>query len=149
MRNILLLGLLMTLVGCMTTGTKVQFRPASDSPSAGLTEMTVAGSGKKVFIAQDVVLANEDFEFARLIQKPDGLQVEFVMSKTGIERYMRAKSDNRVKPFAILVNGRLICAPFTLEDCLVSGKITEFTFALGGYFSDQDARMIVDGINNK
>ena len=148
MRAFLSLAMLIMLVGCMTTVAKVQFRPASDTPATGLTEMTVAGTGQRVYLAPDVIFANEDFECARLIQKADGLQVEFVVSKTGRERFATMRTSEQMKSLAILLDGRLIGAPVTIGVSII-GAVNEFKITLGGHFSDQDARRIVDSINKK
>ena len=140
--------MLVTLAGCMTMpGTKpkvtLQFRPGSNTPVEGFTEMTVTGTDHKVFISNEILLSNGDVESSRVVPGSIGPEVEIVFTKTGAEKFTRATEHNIMKPLGILVDGQLICAPIVHEK--ISGGRAEIT----GKFSAQEARRIADGITEK
>lgn len=145
MKKIATLMMFVTLAGCaMMPSAKpavtLQFRPGSQTPATGLTEMTVVGSDQKVYLSNEVVLSNADVKSACVVTGPSGPQIDIVFTKPGAERFARATADNIMKPLGILVDGQLISAPIVRE------KISGGRAVISGRFSEHEARRIAAGI---
>jgi len=145
MKKIIVLAMVTALSGCATmrsqrTPVTLEFRPGSQSPGAGLTEMKVAGADQPVYISEDVALSNADIASSRVVSGPSGLQIEIVFTKAGSERFATVTGNNIRKPLGILVDGQLISAPVVMEK-IVGGKAL-----ISGAFSQGEAKRIADGI---
>ena len=124
--------------GCPVT---LEFRPAESAPGEGLTEMTVAGSGAKVYLRDEVVLSNADVASASVVTDgPGGPRVRIVFTKAGGKRFTQATEDNIMKPIAILVDGNVVTAPIVRE------KITARNAEISGSLTVEEARRIAEGI---
>jgi preprotein translocase subunit SecD len=148
MKTMLTLVVVAALTGCATMRSQnasvtLEFRPGSQSPGSGLTEMTVPGSERPVYVSDDVLLSNADVESARVVSGPHGPQIEVVFTRAGTERFTTATEQNIMKPLAILVDGKLLSAPIVRE------KITGGRAVLSGRFTEQEAKRIADGIVGK
>lgn len=145
MKNMVLLTMVAMLTGCATMHKQqapvtLEFRPGSQSPGAGLTEMTVEGSDQPVYISGDVVLSNADISSAKVASGPNGPLIEIVFTKAGAEKFATVTENNIRNPLGILVDGQLISAPIVM-DRIVGGKAQ-----IWGSFSPEEARRIADGI---
>jgi preprotein translocase subunit SecD len=148
MRKTAILTMLVALTGCATTPSArprvaLEFRPGSETPGPGLTEMTVVGSGQRVYLSKESVLSNPDVESARAVAGPGGPQIEIVFTRAGAKRFSRATEKGIMKPLGILVDGQLISAPIVRE------KIIGRKAVISGRFSDREARRIADGISGR
>ena len=145
MKKILILAIVTTLSGCatmrsQTTPITLEFRPGSQSPGAGLIEMTVAGSDQPIYISKDVALSNADVASSRVVSGPNGPQIEIVFTKAGAERFAIITKNNIRKPLGILIDGKLISAPIVME------KIAGGKALITGTFSQKEAKRLSDGI---
>ena len=118
----------------------LEFRSGSESSGPGLTQMMVPGSENPVYISNDVLLSNADVASARVIQGPNGPQIEIQFTKAGAQRFATATQNHLTKPLAILVDGRLLSAPILLE------KISGGKAVIAGNFSKEEAQRIANGI---
>ena len=148
MKKIAVLPLWVTLVGCATVpgtrpGVALEFRPGSLAPAAGLTEMTVAGSGQKVYLSNETVLSNDDVKSSRVVPGAYGPQVEIVFTKAGADKFTRVTERSLMQPLGILVDGQLVSAPIVRETIRSSRAL------ISGNFSDAEARRIAEGIGRK
>lgn len=92
MKKMLTLVVVAALTGCATTGgrntsVQLEFRPGSQSPGPGLTEMTVPGSERPVYVSEDVLLPNADIESDRVVSGPNDPQIEIVFTKARAKRF--------------------------------------------------------------
>ena len=145
MKKILLLAMVTALIGCVTVRSRnaavtLEFRPGSQSPGPGLTEMTVPGSERPIYVSDDAVLSNADVKSARVVPGPSGPQIEIVFTKAGAERFATATENNLMKPLGIIVDGQLISAPTVRE------KVSGGRAIITGSFSEDEAKRIADGI---
>ncbi len=145
MKKVLVVAVVAALAGCATTGGRtapvtLEFRPGSESPGPGLTEMTLAGSERSVYVSEQVVLSNAEVKSARVVSGQGGPQVDIVFTETGAERFARATEQSIMKPLAILVDGKLLSAPIVRE------TITGGRAVIAGRFTEQEAKRIADGI---
>ena len=145
MRIVLTLFIVVALTGCATVprqkaSVTVEFRPASQSPAPGLTEMTASGSAKPVYVSGNVLLSNDSVKSARFVSGPYCPQIEIVFTKAGAEILATATEHNLMKPIAIIVDGKLISAPIVRE------KINGGRATISGRFTEEEAKRIADGI---
>ena len=148
MKKVLILTVAAILTGCTTmrnpgTAVTLEFRPGSQSPGNGLTEMTVPGSKTPVYISEDVALSNADVQSARVLTGPNGQQIEIVFTKIGAERFAATTERLIRKPLGILVDGKLISAPVVMD------KISGGKAIITGSFSVEEAKRIADGITGQ
>lgn len=148
MKKMLILAVAAALAGCATTGGRtaavtLEFRPGSQSPGPGLTEMAVPGSERPVYVSERVVLSNADVKSARVVSGQAGPQIEIVFTETGAARFTSATEQNIMKPLAILVDGKLLSAPIVRE------KITGGRVVISGQFTEQEAKRIASGITGR
>ncbi len=145
----ILIGLFVLLLsGCITMpGTSqavtLEFRPGSQSPMEGLTEMTVVGTDQKVYISHDVVISNNDIASAEFIEGFGSPQILIVFSKDGMEKFYRATENNIGRPLGIVIDGQLFSAPIVRE------TISTPRMIISGRFTQEEALRIVKGINTK
>lgn len=145
MKNILIIAVVTALTGCAMTSNQattvaLEFRPGSESPGPGLTEMTVQGSDQVVYISDEVVLSNVDVQSARMASGPSGPQIELVFTKAGAEKFAAATEKNIRKPLGILIDHQLISAPIVMD------KITGGQVTIAGNFTEDEAQHIADQI---
>jgi preprotein translocase subunit SecD len=150
MKKLLILTVAAILTGCTTMRTprtaavSLEFRPGSQSPGSGLTEMTVPGSKTPVYISEDVALSNADVQSTRVLTGPNGhQQIEIVFTKIGAERFAATTERLIRKPLGILVDGKLISAPVVMD------KISGGKAIITGGFSVEEAKRIADGITGQ
>jgi preprotein translocase subunit SecD len=119
---------------------KVEFRRAETKPAEGLSEASVAGSGEKVYLHKAVEITNADIAKASPGLSADSrYEVIVRFTKEGAEKMAKLSEAHRGKPLAILVDGKVVCAP-VLRD-----KITEYA-AITGSFTQREAERIAKGI---
>ena len=148
MRKILFLVMATVFAGCATmhnqkAHVRLEFRPGSQSPGSGLTEMTASGSETPVYISDDVALSNVDIKSARVKTGLNGRQIEIVFTETGAERFAQTTEQLAGKLLGILVDGELISAPRVME------KISGGRAVITGKFSKQEAERIASGITGR
>ena len=139
---------ILVLTGCATMPTTSQavtleFCPGSQFPMEGLTEMTVVGTDRKVYISQDVVVSNNDIAFAQVIEGFGSPQILIVFTKAGTGKFSRATENNIGRLLGIVIDGRLFSAP------IVRLTISTPRMIISGRFTQEEALRIVNGINTK
>ena len=145
MRATIRILVLSIVLGCASSRVEpgavtLEFRPAEMFPGNGLTEMRVGESGRKVYVRDEVVLSNEDVASASVRQRQGGPAIEIVLNESGREKLAEATALNLNKPLAILVNGRVLCAPIVRET-VVGDSLT-----ITGNFTQEEATRIAEGI---
>ena len=125
------------------TPVKVEFRRAESKPADGLTEATVVGSDKKVYLHKDVEITNKDIDEAKPGLSIDGEpEVVVRFTKQGAEKMAKMSEAHRGKLLAILVDGKVVCAP------LVRDVITRYA-KISGSFTHEEVERIANGITAK
>ena len=145
MRASIYIFVLSIALGCAslrigTESVTLEFRPAEMFPGNGLTEMTVEGSARNVYLRDEIVLSNEDVASASVRHRERGPALEIVFNETGKERLAKATEENLNKPLAMLVNGRLVSAAIVREK-IAGGRLT-----ITGIFTEEEATRIAEGI---
>jgi preprotein translocase subunit SecD len=125
-------------------GVKFELRRAESKPAKGLTEATVAGTKDKVYLHKEAALTNRDIVRARAATDSGGAPaVEIELTEQGREKFAKLTGDHQGKPLAILVAGKVICAPVVRE------KISGGKVLITGNFTREEVEKIVKGIKEK
>jgi preprotein translocase subunit SecD len=146
MRTSLLIVAVAFLCGCTASPpgaapVSLEFRLAQSEPAEGLTEMTVRGSDRKVYVRNDVVLSNADVASASVSTNFQNLvTVQIAFTKLGGKKLTHATEANINNHIAILVDGNVVSAP------LVRAKIMGRRAEISGSFTAQEATRIAEGI---
>jgi preprotein translocase subunit SecD len=124
-------------------GVKVEFRRAENQPGEGLTEAAVAGTTQKIYLHASVDVTNADIAEARAAldsqQKP---VVEITFTEEGAKKMAKLTAEHQNTPLAILVDGKVVCAPVLRATIFRKARIT-------GNFTQEEVDRIVRGINGR
>jgi preprotein translocase subunit SecD len=123
-------------------GIKVEFRRAEDKPAEGLTEATVGNTKEKVYLHKTADATNEDIADARVDTLNDPVAVIVVFTKEGAKKMAKLSEGHQGKPLAILVDGKVICAPIVRATVRDQATIT-------GLSSKEEAERIVRGLKGR
>ena len=148
MRPHVFLGLILALTGCQQPGpgaptVAVEFRMAEKQAGPGLTEMAVTGDDHKVYVHGEALLTTADIKSAALARATKDAgppQIEIVFTKAGRAKFAAVTAQAVGKQIAILIDGRVICAPCVRE------KVTGGRAVITGAFSREEAQRIADGL---
>lgn len=140
--------LTMVVTGCTTfqpkaPATTIEFRAGETIPAPGLTEMTVMGTERKVYLHDGVLLTNEDIKSVSAKAGQFGPQIEIIFTDEGRRKLAKATAANLNKPLGIVVDGKLLSAP------IVKDKISGGRAIIIGSFSFEEAERIAQGIVTK
>jgi preprotein translocase subunit SecD len=111
---------------------RVEFRWAEASPGKGLTQARVPKTGESIYLHREALIRNEDIIKADALEDPNtngGYRVALVFTKHAAERMARATQQRSGKRLAVLVDGKVISAPFLsggiYDKALITGEITK------------------------
>jgi hypothetical protein len=119
---------------------RFEVRLAEDKPAPGLREAKVDGSGRSIYLHQEVVVSNGDIAEARIV--PIGAShynVSVTLNKTGADKIHAATSGHIGRLVAILLDGQVVMAPVIRSPIEGSAVIT-------GNLTKAQAERIVNGI---
>jgi len=123
----ILIGLFVLLLsGYITMPTTSQaatleFRPGSQSPMKGLTEMTVVGTDQKVYISQDVVVSNNDIVSAEIMEGFGSPQILIVFTRAGAENFLGQLKTILASLLALSSMGSCLVLPLCGKRSVVPG----------------------------
>jgi hypothetical protein len=121
-----------------------EMRLAENNPAPGLTAAIVAGSGRTVYLHEEVLITNSDLTQAVVTsgRAPGTFNVEVVFNAASTERIMRATADHIGRPIALLIDGSVVNAP-TIRSAIGGSAI------INGDFTKADAEMMAAGIEKR
>jgi hypothetical protein len=102
-------------------GPRFEVRLAEDKPGKDLTEATVEGSTRKVFLHKEVILAAKDIAGAKAITIDDKPAIDVSFTPAGAKTLKDLTTANAGKRLAILVDGKVLTAPI-IRDGITGGK---------------------------
>ena len=116
MKNIFLTIVAVALAGCGDVQSParplpVEFRIGEAKPSAGLIKQTLPDSEQQVYLHPQAVLTNTHIASAKVIDSPQGPQIEVVFTEQGRQVFAKLTRENIEKRVAIIVDGEIISAP--------------------------------------
>jgi hypothetical protein len=122
---------------------RVEFRWAESSPGKGLAEARVRKTGESIYLHRQAVIKNEDIIEAEALEDPyttGEYKVALVFTKQAARRMAKARQRLSGKRLAVLVNGKVISAPF------LSGSINDKA-VITGDMSKTEAERIANALN--
>jgi len=140
---------LLCVVACLfafasiaTAQTRLELRLAETEPGVGLTEATVAGSGRTIYLHESSVITNADVIEAHVVppnEMNDHPSVAIHLAPDGAARLEAATRGHIGKPVAVVVNGTVVSAP------ILSGVLREDA-AIFGAFTQTEVETIAAGL---
>jgi preprotein translocase subunit SecD len=126
------------------SGVTFELRRAEGKPAEGLTEATVTGTNDKVYLHKEAALTNQDVAQARAATDVGGKPaVGITLTEGGRKKLAKLTEDHQGKPLAIMVAGKVICAPIVRE------KIDDDRVLISGSFTKEEVERIAKGIKEK
>lgn len=122
---------------------QVEFPWAEVAPGKGLTEARVPKTGESIYLHKKALITNKDISEAQALEDPStrgGYKIALVFAKPAAERIAKATQRSDGKRLAVLVDGRVISAPF------LSGSISDKAF-ITGEISKVEAERIASELN--
>ena len=120
-------------------GTSLEIRLAESQPSAGLREVVLEGSDRRVYLRPDPVVTGADVTSARVADAGGQYSINVTFSPTASNRLAEATKSHVGRPVAILLDGRLISAP-TLRSMIRGSAV------ITGDFTRAQAERIAAGL---
>jgi len=123
---------------------KFQLRPAESKPAPGLTEAAVKGTKDKVYLHKEAVITNKDITAAQATTDDSNkAAIEITFTKEGQKKFAELCRDHQGRPLAIMVDGKVLCAPSIREE--ISGDKA----VISGNFTKDEAQRIANGLKEK
>ena len=123
---------------------KVEFRRAETEAAEGLTEATIVGTDKKIYLHKTAELTNSDITSAKPGRDADKMPcVELTLTAQGSEKIQKLTREHRDKPLAILIDGKVISAP-TIRAAISGPSVT-----ISGNYTQEEVENLAKAINGK
>ncbi len=119
-------------------GATLEFRPGEAAPRAGLAEMTVEGSDRKVYLRAPVALSSADLQSGSVESDRTGTRIRLVLKPAGAATFAAVTEECIGKPLGIVVDGKLLSAPMVRER--IPGGVIE----IAGPFTPAEASRILE-----
>jgi len=122
---------------------KLEFRLAQREPAKELTEAVERNTLQKVYLFKEVLISNKDILEARVVKGyMDGVfDVELGLTSDASGQVARTCESNKGKMLAVLINGRVVSAPFII------GRVSRIQ--ISGDFTQKEAESIAGALNIK
>ena len=145
MKKVAFLIAILFLFGCGGAEKKpemmrVEFRLAQTEPAEGLTEMSIPGLEEKFYLQDEVLLSNEDIQFAFPVKRQEHSVIELTFTEAGKEKFAQITKENVGKKMGVLIDDKLIMAP------IIRAPILEGKAIIDGNFSEEEAEKIANAI---
>jgi hypothetical protein len=119
---------------------RFEVRLAEDSPAPGLTEATLVGSDRRIYLHPDAVVENGDILEARVIRGGEGrFGVGITFTADGATKLLRATETHVGGALAILLDGQVVAVPVVRSPISESAEIS-------GRYSRAEAERIATGV---
>lgn len=128
-------------VSDLQAAVRFEVRLAEDKPAPGLREARVSGSGRSVYLHDEVIVNNGDIAAARVVlgSGPSQYSISVEFNASGTEKIRAATGSHIGKPVAILLDGQVVMTPVVRVPIGASAVIT-------GNFTKAEAERIVSGV---
>jgi preprotein translocase subunit SecD len=122
----------------------LQIRKVIPAVTADAEEMRVYGSstGEVLHVEKAIVFDQTALKAARVQENSAYVRIAITFSQEGQERFARFTRDNIGTRLAIVIDGKLYCAPVIRDE--IAGGNAE----ISGQFSEQEARELAAKIND-
>ena len=118
-----LLVLLATLAGARAAEPSLVFAKVVKEPGAATRDMSYDFSGKTLVLHVETTPIVADADFERVEVLPDGM-LKLWLTQAGEKKFDTAVKDWYEKQIAIVINGRVVCAPSLMTTSSFGGQFT-------------------------
>ncbi|HET7101846.1 MAG TPA: hypothetical protein VFJ52_11905 [Terriglobia bacterium] len=120
---------------------RFEVRMAEATPATGLREAKVAGTGRYVYLHNQVIVSNNDIAEVKVVQAggPSQYGISIKLNSVGAGKMRRATEAHIGRPLAILLDGQVIMAPVVRSAVGGSAMLT-------GHYTQAEAQKIADRI---
>jgi len=148
MKKVIALIIVVMLYGCNVPQKhadkiKLEFRLAETQPGPGLKEMSMYKTGDKFYVHNRILLTNDDIKSARFTLWQNHPGIELSMTDSGKAKWAGITGQNIGKNIAMILDGKLVCAP------LVRARIDVGIAIINGLFTEKEARRIAAGLSSE
>jgi bla regulator protein blaR1 len=126
-------------LGAQGRAARLEVRLAESEPAAGLREVLLEGSDRRVYLRPDAVVTGADVTSARVTDAGGQYAISVTFSEAASNRLAEATKTHVGRPLAILLDGRLISAP-TLRSMIRGSAV------ITGDFTRAEAERIAAGL---
>ena len=145
--SLLCLGCLALAAGAQPgdkSAVKFEIQRAETEPGKGLTEATVEGSNRKIYLHKEAALTSQDIASAQ-VTSDEGKKpaVDVRLTAEGKQKLAKLTGQHVGKPLAIMLDGKVLFAP-TIRDKISDGKAV-----ITGNFTKEEAAKIAKGIKGQ
>jgi len=144
----LVFPILVLATSCVTTEpppekrVRLEIRLASFEATPGYKQMRVLDGQQLIYVGAVEVVGDREVVAAAVREGADGqTRIALQLSQGGAKRLHVATVASLDKPFAVMIDGKLVAAPVVREP-IASGQLE-----ISGMFDDLEALEIVDNIN--
>jgi preprotein translocase subunit SecD len=116
-----------------------EVRLAASDAKPGVRVAVDPGSGRTIYLDQDVVLTNREITETRVVTLPSGFGVEVRLTDGGAAKLRAVTADNLGRLLAIVVDGKVLAAPTVRSPIAEIGVIK-------GKFTREEAERLAAGI---
>lgn len=110
--NLIVVLLILVILRCSESKQcTLEFRIAEDKPSPGLTEVIHSPTGKRFYLHPEVLLTQDDVDYAEVISQEDRPAVKLILTDEGTEKFRQLTEANVGKRCAMILNGQIVSAP--------------------------------------
>jgi len=107
---------------------KVEIRLAESEPKKGLTEATIPGTERKIYIHREAIVTNKDISAAEAIDNGRiGYSIVLTFTEEGGKKMEAATKSHVHKPLALLVDGKLVHASTLTTSISKKAQVSGFT----------------------
>jgi TonB family protein len=119
---------------------RLEIRLAEDAPGAGLAEIVLPGSARRIYLHPTAIATNVDITSAQIVESAGSrFDLAVTFNPIAAERLMAATRTHIGKPLAILVDGRVVAVP------VVRSEIGDAA-VINGNFSSAEALALAAGL---
>ncbi len=123
---------------------KVELHEASNAMEKAYVEMPIEGSDRTIYVGRKIISSAEDIKSMESDFDPQGLPMIIVtLTESGKSKFSVATKRLVKKYIAVLINGKVVMAPFVQE------QLETDTFVISGDLSLEEMNAIVRDFNQQ
>ena len=123
---------------------KVELHEASSSMEKAYVQMPIEGSDRTIYVGSKIISSDEDIKSMESGFDPQGLPLIIVtLTESGKSKFSVATKRLVKKYIAVLINGKVVMAPFVQE------QLETDTFVISGDLSLEEMNAIVRDFNQQ
>ncbi len=137
MKCTVIIILIMLIMGCSDQPvSSVEFRLAKRTSSAGSQQYKMVNTKEILYLNEEVLMSNENFESAKVIMLRDKPVIEVTLNSNGKEQFAEITGANIGSQLGMVIDGKLFSAPKILA------QVKKGILQIDGLLSREEAELI-------